>query len=197
MSPRPTYNCIENRIVISNKPTILIKGPYMNLKTRSLLLLQNTRFLTLATQGNDQLPWASTVEHCVKLNPLRFIWFSSRQAKHSKNIQQNEKISGSLFNHSLPEMLKSGLDGMQFTGKARELTDAECEEALEEFYPQSPFDEISPSFTQVNLNALRSNGHSRFYEMTVDHLWMFDIKSWGDKQESRRVTVPISLLSNK
>ena len=54
MSPRPTYNCIENRIVISNKPTILIKGPYMNLKTRSLLLLQNTRFLTLATQGNDQ-----------------------------------------------------------------------------------------------------------------------------------------------
>ena len=169
----------------------------MNLKTRSLLLLQNTRFLTLATQGDDQLPWASTVEHCVKLNPLRFIWFSSRQAKHSKNIQHNEKVSGSLFNHSLPEIHKLGLDGMQFTGKARELSALECEEALDEFYPQSPFDEVSATATRIPLDELTGNGHSRFYEITVENLWMFDMKSWEEKQESRRVTVPISLLNNK
>lgn len=167
----------------------------MNLKKRSLLLLQNTRFLTLATQGDDRLPWASTVEHCVKLNPLRFIWFSSRQAKHSQNIQQNDRVSGSLFNHSLPEMIKFGLDGMQFTGIARELPEPECEKAFNEFYPQSPFDELPIPQTKIRLDELSGNGHSRFYEIIVENLWMFDMKGWENKQESRRVTVPISLLN--
>lgn len=166
----------------------------MNLKQRSLLLLKNTRFLTLATQDADLLPWASTVEFRIKFNPLRFVWLSAHSAKHSQNIYRNDYASGTVFNHSLPEMKKLDLDGMQFTGRVREMAQEENVDALNLFYPSAPFDDIPITSPTISLDDIQGDGHSRFYELTVEKLWLLNIEQWLETQKSDRVSVPLSLL---
>ncbi|HHR6031325.1 TPA: pyridoxamine 5'-phosphate oxidase family protein [Providencia alcalifaciens] len=169
----------------------------MSLKQRSLALLHTARFVTFATQCNDHSPWASTVEPRILLNPLRFIWFSCHQSQHSQNIRQNPQVSGSLFRYDLIEYPEIGLDGAQFIGHARELSDEECISAYSHYYQLTPFDDTQHLTDMIPLEQLQKNGHSRFYQVDIEQFWLVDIESWVTHKENRRVSVPLSYLNDE
>ncbi|WP_431045364.1 pyridoxamine 5'-phosphate oxidase family protein [Streptomyces sp. P1-3] len=83
---------------------------------RSRHLLEQARYMTLATSDGTS-PWASTVNFVALHAPLRLLYYSLRTARHSRNIDGNPQVSGSIYITGLPGF---GLDGAQFTGECRE-----------------------------------------------------------------------------
>jgi uncharacterized protein YhbP (UPF0306 family) len=85
---------------------------HRNLLERSTSLLDNARFLTLATRSSEE-SWAATVNFVPLRSPLRLLWYSLRSARHSRHIAENPRIAASIFMTGLPGL---GLDGAQLTG---------------------------------------------------------------------------------
>lgn len=79
----------------------------MSLVERSLYLLQNTRFFTLASRSLVGDVWASTVSYVAAFEPIRIIWCSDRLSKHSENIREHAQVSGAIFRADLQGVLLS------------------------------------------------------------------------------------------
>ncbi len=64
-------------------------------------IIQKNLYITLATIGKDGLPWSSPVYAAYDEN-YNFYWASAKNAKHSLNIEENDKISFVIFDSSVP-----------------------------------------------------------------------------------------------
>ncbi|MFE6103626.1 pyridoxamine 5'-phosphate oxidase family protein [Streptomyces laurentii] len=161
--------------------------PAGRLAERSDALIENARFMTLATSGPDGA-WASTVNYVPLRDPLRLLWYSLREARHSRNIAATPRLSGSIFLTGLDSRLT--LDGAQFTAEAEEVGPDRLD-ALSEWYYQRNFpDEEVRSRWRLPLEEFRGAGPRRFYLLTVREWWLLDVDGWLEDMNDRRVAVP-------
>lgn len=158
---------------------------------RSEFLIENGRFVTLATQGPGGA-WASTVNYVPLRDPLRLLWYSLREAQHSENIHARPRVSGSIFMTGLPGV---GLDGAQFAGTASAVHGKDLDH-LSEFYYQRNFpDEETRENWRLPLSEFDGDGPRRFYVVEIDAWWLLDIDQWLVDKRDQRVAVPLPPLA--
>ncbi|NUS74211.1 MAG: pyridoxamine 5'-phosphate oxidase family protein [Corynebacteriales bacterium] len=163
---------------------------------RSRFLLENARFVTLATSGPAGI-WASTVNYVVLPNPLRLLWYSLKTARHSLNIAAQPYISGSLFLTGLTgSNAPSGIpiDGAQLTGTCHEVSGPEATEHHREYYERNFPDPAIREQWLLPLSDFRDEGPRRFYSLRVNDWWLYDADRWLVDKHDTRVEVPLSTI---
>lgn len=98
------------------------------MKVRKLIkeYLEKARLLQVATTKNSQ-PWTCTVYFAFD-EKLNLYWISSPDRRHSREIRNNKKVSGTVV---LPHTPGDDVRGIQFQGVAQELkTKKEAETGL-------------------------------------------------------------------
>ncbi|WP_396136958.1 MULTISPECIES: pyridoxamine 5'-phosphate oxidase family protein [unclassified Amycolatopsis] len=66
------------------------------LTARSTTLLDRARYLTLTISSPDGHPWAAVLQYAWQDSPLRFIFGSAVDSRHSRNITANPDVSFAL-----------------------------------------------------------------------------------------------------
>lgn len=168
----------------------------MSKTERSLSLLQNSRFFTLASRSLAGEVWASTVNYVPAFSPVRILWCSMRTARHSENIRQHALVSGSVFRTNLQGVSPLGLDGAQFTGLCREIPEHESSEAHHYFSLNNFPDEALRAEWMPPLDEFIGKGARRFYELMISEWWLLDIDRWLETRQDRRIAVDLKTLIN-
>ncbi|MGW6741978.1 pyridoxamine 5'-phosphate oxidase family protein [Streptomyces sp. NPDC055025] len=167
--------------------------PLPELAERSHFLIENARFMTLATHGPEGA-WASTVNYVPLRQPLRLLWYSMRRARHSRDIEADPRISGSVYLTGLPGL---GLDGAQFTATARPVGPDELQELSDWYYERNFPDESVRRQWRLPLGEFRDEGPRRFYLLEVHRWWLLDIDQWLADKKDQRVAVPLDALAGR
>lgn len=58
-------------------------------------IITNNLFMTLATSSEGQ-PWSTPVFYALD-EEFNFYWYSRKDTRHSQNINDNDKVSASIF----------------------------------------------------------------------------------------------------
>ncbi|WP_051242608.1 pyridoxamine 5'-phosphate oxidase family protein [Stappia stellulata] len=166
-------------------------------RQRVEFLLRTARFVTLATADPETGPWASTVNYILcEDNDIRLLWYSMRDAQHSRNIERTSAISGSIFRTDLtPEQSPLGLDGVQFSGHCRAVPVARVANVHEEYYRLNFPDEALRKQWMLPLDQFTGAGPRRFYEFVLEKMWLLDIERWLLDKEDRRFEVNLNELA--
>ncbi len=89
----------------------------MDLKQLIKDYLEKARLLQVATSRDNQ-PWVCNVYFAFDEN-LNLFWISTPQRRHSQEIENNEKVAGTIV---LPHTPGDKVRGIQFQGTAKKLT---------------------------------------------------------------------------
>lgn len=158
---------------------------HRNLLERSTSLLDNARFLTLATRSAEE-SWAATVNFVPLRSPLRLLWYSLRSARHSRHIAENPQIAASIFMTDLPGL---GLDGAQLIGTCESVEDRVAEHHRLYYELNFP-DETVRAQWLLPLSEFTMDGPRRFYLLTVNRWWLLDIERWLRDKHDTRIEIP-------
>jgi uncharacterized protein YhbP (UPF0306 family) len=156
---------------------------------RTKRILEEAKYLSLSTVSQSGEPWSAVLQYAWLAQPLRFLFGSATQSSHSGHIATNPVVSGSLFttgNGALTEV-----DGAQFTGTCRELTEAEVREHHATFYDALLPDEESRAEYTLPVELLLPPAEHRIYQITVQRLWLIDTSTWIEDRIDRRIEVEL------
>lgn len=156
-----------------------------DLRARSRRLLDDARFLTLATQS-EAGPWAATVNFVAFGSPLRLMWYSLHEARHSRDIAARPDVAATIFMTGLPDL---GLDGAQLVGEAHPV-EHDVAGYHQRYYELNFPDEVVRAQWQLPVEEFTGAGPRRFYVLTVDRWWLLDIERWKRDMHDTRVEVP-------
>jgi uncharacterized protein YhbP (UPF0306 family) len=160
---------------------------------RSRRLLEEARYLTLATVSTDGRPWSAVLQYAWLPDPLRFLFGSAIQSRHSRDIATRPRISGSLFvaGDSLMDV-----DGAQFSGTCQELSPEDVERYHATFYDALFPDAQDRAEWALPQSELLPPAEHRLYLIEVDDWWLIDTRTWAEDRIDRRVKVPLTELSH-
>jgi uncharacterized protein YhbP (UPF0306 family) len=160
----------------------------MTLADRTKRILAEAKYLSLSTVSTDGRPWSAVLQYAWLPGPLRFLFGSATESRHSRHITDNPAVSGALF---VTGDALTSVDGAQFTGTCRELTAAEVRNHHATFYDALLPDEKDRTEYTLPAEALLPPADHRIYQITVDHLWLIDTSTWLEDRIDRRVEVPL------
>lgn len=159
---------------------------------RSNALIEHARFVTLASTGAEGV-WAATVNYIPLREPLRLLWYSLRDARHSRNIDAAPEVAGSVFRTDLPT--DPGLDGGQLTGVAHVVEQDGLPELYHHFYERNFPDDQARQQWRIPMEEFLGTGPRRFYLLTVTAWWLVDLDRWIKTKNDQRVAVDLAALS--
>jgi uncharacterized protein YhbP (UPF0306 family) len=157
-----------------------------DLAARGEYLLAHGRFMTLATT-NGTTPWAATVNYVPLRAPLRLLWYSMREARHSRDLALHPQAAGSIFLTGLPGF---GLDGAQFDGPVHTVEGAQAEEFHRHYYELNFPDVTVRREWELPVEQFRDAGPRRFYYLAVSNWWLLDIDQWLIDKRDQKITAP-------
>ena len=161
---------------------------------RTRRILDEARYLSLATVSNDDRPWAAVVQYAWVADPLRFLFGSAAESRHSRHIASRPWVSGSLYVAGDPKSLTS-VDGAQFTGRCYELGAEDVARFHTTFYDAVlPDPEQRAEWTLPESDLVAPATH-RLYVVDVARWWLVDTRTWAQDRVDRRVEMPLSELS--
>jgi len=163
-----------------------------NLAERTRRLLNEAKYLSLATVSTDEHPWSAVLQYAWLAAPLRFLFGSAVQSRHSTDIATRPLVSGSLYVAG-NELLS--VDGAQFSGVCRELTTAEVELYHATFYDAVLPDAQDRAEWTLPVSALVAPAPHRLYLIEVEQWWLVDTRTWAEDRIDRRVKMPLSDLT--
>lgn len=155
-------------------------------------LLTGARFATLATTGPDG-PWASTVNVVPLYDPLRLLWYSLRDARHSRNVACEPRVSAEMHLTNVAES-PVGLDGIQLSADCDEITGADLAHYHHEYYHRNFPDPQARAEWMLPRTAFADTGPWRLYVAHVRRLWLFDVDRWLQDKHDTRFEVPQELF---
>jgi nitroimidazol reductase NimA-like FMN-containing flavoprotein (pyridoxamine 5'-phosphate oxidase superfamily) len=94
-------------------------------------LIERTQYLVLATTDGHE-PWVAPLE-CMVDDDLNFYFFSTSDARHSRDIEANGHVAAVMFDTEQPAYTPSvtaNLNGVQMECSARKLDASEYNEAV-------------------------------------------------------------------
>ena len=166
----------------------------MMLADRTRRILAEATYLSLSTVSADGMPWTAVLQYAWLPNPLRFLFGSATQSRHSAHVATRPHVSGSLF--VAGDAALTEVDGAQFTGTCRELTAAEVATHHCTFYDAVLPDEASRAEYTLPAEALLPPADHRIYVVTVDRWWLIDTSTWIEDRIDRRIEMPLTALPN-
>ena len=164
-----------------------------DLAARTRRLLAEARYLSLATVSTDEHPWSAVLQYAWLPGPLRFIFGSATQSRHSRDITARPLVAGSLYTAGGELM---AVDGAQFTGVCRELSAEEVERYHATFYDAVLPDARDRAEWTLPVSALVAPAPHRLYLIEVEQWWLVDTRTWAEDRIDRRVEVPLSELAD-
>jgi uncharacterized protein YhbP (UPF0306 family) len=200
------YEIIDARILndppisislpVSEQPHRMSDSDAAELVRRSRILLKQARYVTVASDGRGG-PWAATVNYVALTRPLRLIWYSLCNARHSTNIATRPRVAGSVFRTGLTDNdSPSGIpiDGAQLLGACREVPAEELEIYYQHYYEMNFPDPAVRAAWQIPIEEFRGDGPRRFYCLNIDRWWLFDAQRWSVDKHDTRIEVPVTNL---
>ena len=169
---------------------------YENLVARSKRLLDEARYLNLATVSAHGEPWVAVLEYAASTNPLRFVFGSATGSRHGQDIARSRSVAGSLFvagNESGVDF--AAVDGAQFSGRCRELAGAELDDHYATFYAAVFPDPAQRAEWMLPKSSLRAPAEHRLYLIDVDRWWLIDTRTWARDRIDRRIELPLTELT--
>jgi uncharacterized protein YhbP (UPF0306 family) len=165
------------------------------LARRTRRLLNEAKYLTLATVSADGLPWSATLQYAWLCQPPRLLFGSATQSRHSRHIAARPQVSGSLFvtSDDVGTSLTS-VDGAQFSGRCYELSAEDVRRFHASFYDAVLPDPESRAAWTLPHSALLPPAEHRLYMIEVEHWWLLDTRTWAQDRIERRVEVPLAEL---
>ncbi|MFC6340235.1 pyridoxamine 5'-phosphate oxidase family protein [Pseudomonas sp. CCM 7891] len=166
----------------------------LSLAERCDRLLHTTRFITLATASAHGAPWASTVNYVYRTETESLLWYSMSDSLHSRNIEQEPNISGSIFRTDLGDSAPPvGLDGIQLSGFARAIPDNEIEIVHKDYYRINFPDKDTREQWMLPLSDFNKSAKRSFYELRIRQLWLLDLERWSYDKNDQRIEVLLPL----
>lgn len=129
----------------------------------ALSIIDDNRFMTLATADADGAPWASPVWYA-HADHRDFYWVSSPGAQHSRNLAVRPQVAIVIFDSHRA----GGWNAVYLSAVAEELADVE--EGIEIFSRRSQAQGMPPWTRQDVLPPARH----RLYRATVSELFVLD-----------------------
>ncbi|MEU0084682.1 pyridoxamine 5'-phosphate oxidase family protein [Streptomyces sp. NPDC006274] len=162
---------------------------------RTRRLLDEARYLNLATVSPDGRPWVATMEYAWLGDPLRFLFGSARGSRHSRDIASSPQISGSLFLGAGAAGLDiAAVDGAQFTGTCAEVPAGDLGRYHSAFYEAVFPDAAERARWALPPTSLRAPADHRLYLIEVERWWLIDTRTWEHDRIDRRVELPVEEL---
>ncbi|MBQ1074789.1 pyridoxamine 5'-phosphate oxidase family protein [Micromonospora sp. C31] len=161
----------------------------MDLVDRLHRVLTDAKYLSLSTVSPDRRPWTAVLQYAWLPDPLRLLFGSATQSRHSRHVAARPTVSGALFvtgDGALTEV-----DGAQFTGTCRELTADETHAHHATFYDALLPDEASRAEYTLPVSALLPPAEHRIYQVSVDRVWLVDTSTWLEDRIDRRIEVDL------
>ncbi|SFU82412.1 pyridoxamine 5'-phosphate oxidase family protein [Xenorhabdus koppenhoeferi] len=158
-------------------------------------LLSNIRFFNLSTHDPDaDSVWSSTIFYIPKYNPLTLIWYSKQETRHSRELYNNPRVSGTIYSSRVLPDSSLDLAGSQFIGYARQIPDGQLQETYDYFFLKTYPDENIRKKKARPISDYQGNAPRRFYELEIQAWWVYDSDAWSQNQDDDRVQVPLSEL---
>lgn len=151
-------------------------------------IITDNRYLTLGACLDDEV-WVAPLAYYVEPD-YSFVYYSSKESKHSKFIEKNNVVSCSIFNSSLPS---DDVDGMQFVGEVSQVPSNELVEVVPKYFLQSfPLEKIRAAWQQP-ISNFKGLAIKRFYRIKPTRIFTIDLDT---TEVDRRVEVDLSLLKS-
>jgi uncharacterized protein YhbP (UPF0306 family) len=127
-------------------------------------VIDANRYMALGTADAAGHPWVSPVWFASE-DYRNFLWVSSPDAKHSRNLAAHSEVAIAIFDSSVPV---GGAQAVYMKGVAKELTGTELEEGLEVFDRVSRQDHGRA----FGMDDVQGSSLFRLYGATVTEHWV-------------------------
>jgi hypothetical protein len=127
-------------------------------------VIDANRYMALGTADAAGHPWVSPVWFASE-DYRNFLWVSSPDAKHSRNLAAHSEVAIAIFDSSVPV---GGAKAVYMKGVAKELTGTELEEGLEVFDRVSRQDHGRA----FGMDDVQGSSLFRLYGATVTEHWV-------------------------
>jgi uncharacterized protein YhbP (UPF0306 family) len=162
---------------------------------RTRRLLDEAKYLTVATVSEDGLPWSATLQYAWLSRPPRLLFGSATRSRHSRHIAARPQVSGSLYvaGDDAGAALTS-VDGAQFSGRCHELPAEDVRRFHASFYDAVLPDPRARAAWTLPHAALLPPAEHRLYMIEIERWWLLDTRTWAQDRIERRIEVPLAEL---
>ena len=157
-------------------------------------ILDNNMYLTIATSDYNT-PWISNLYFAYDKD-FNIYWYSSKETKHSRNINNNPKVAISIFNSMA---IGDDVQAVYIQAQATEITNKlELSQALI-LYAKKCFktnfiqNKIDLNNFTKHIEDFRNSSPLRMYKATTKRLWLLaPSKIYNGKYIDSIINVPLS-----
>jgi nitroimidazol reductase NimA-like FMN-containing flavoprotein (pyridoxamine 5'-phosphate oxidase superfamily) len=127
-------------------------------------IVESNSFMTLATADADGRPWASPVWYAHAEDHREYLWVSSPEATHSRNLSARPEVAIVIFDSHQA----GGWNALYLSGTAAQLGDGE--EGIELFTRRS----LAKGLRAWGPDEVRAPSKHRLYRATIDEAFVLD-----------------------
>jgi nitroimidazol reductase NimA-like FMN-containing flavoprotein (pyridoxamine 5'-phosphate oxidase superfamily) len=135
------------------------------LRTIARSIIDSNRYMTLATADETGLPWVSPVWYA-PAQYQEFLWVSSPQARHSRNLATRPHLAIVIFDSHQP----GGWHAVYMSAVAEELVGVDVDEGIEIFSRRSQEQELR----EWGREDVRPPARHRLYRATASEHFVLD-----------------------
>jgi pyridoxine/pyridoxamine 5'-phosphate oxidase len=136
-------------------------------------VIESNRYMVLGTADEDGVPWVTPVWYA-QSGYRRFLWVSSPDRRHSRNVAARPQVSIVIFDPQVPE--GSAL-AVYMSARAEEVPGSELEREAAFFDTAGRAEGLTGSWA---LEDVRAPAAYRLYRATVSQHWVLDPDSSPD-----------------
>jgi len=136
-------------------------------------IIESNRYMVLGTAGEDGVPWVTPVWFA-QSDYRRFIWVSSPERRHSRNVRARPEVSIVIFDS---QVAVGSARAVYMSADAKELSGAELERDVAVFDTASQQQGLTRRW---GLEDMLAPAPFRLYGATVSQHWVLDPDSSPD-----------------
>jgi nitroimidazol reductase NimA-like FMN-containing flavoprotein (pyridoxamine 5'-phosphate oxidase superfamily) len=136
-------------------------------------IIESNRYMVLGTAGGDGEPWVTPVWFA-QSDYRRFIWVSSPERRHSRNVRVRPEVSIVIFDS---QVAVGSARAVYMSASAKELSGAELERDVALFDSASQAQGLTRRWA---LEDVLAPAPFRLYRATVSQHWVLDPDSSPD-----------------
>jgi nitroimidazol reductase NimA-like FMN-containing flavoprotein (pyridoxamine 5'-phosphate oxidase superfamily) len=136
-------------------------------------IIESNRYMVLGTADKDGVPWVTPVWFA-QSDHRRFMWVSSPERRHSRNVRVRPEVSIAIFDS---RVAVGSARAVYMSARVEELSGAELERDVVFFDTASQAQRLTRRWT---LEDMLAPAPYRLYRATVSQHWVLDPDSSPD-----------------